>query len=414
MKEKLSNYIFFTTIFFFFTYSTRLAAQTNDHASLTKSNDSVPFNKQRDIIDIAMLTVHKDISKRLDTTNGSSMKLRLSASPIIEYTISTGFTTGIAAGGAFVTSLKQQTNTSFFLFAVKYTQRKQFLLPIQSSFWTPGNKFNFIGDWRYLNFPQDTWGIGGGTTDANKNMVTYKYLRLYELCLKQIVKNFYIGGGYQLDYHWGIAEYGVLPGEVTDFNKYGFSNHSVSSGIVLDVQYDSRQNSINPDGGSMFANCKFIQNSRLLGSDTPWNGVQIDIRKYFALPLHIVLGFWFYSVLTTSGNPPYLDLPGTGTDSYNNTARGYVQGRYIGKKYIDLESELRFPISKNGLLGGVVFASSGSVSEFDSNTFQTIFPSFGAGLRIKFNKFSKTNICVDYGFGVKGSHGFGGNLGEVF
>ncbi len=414
MNPLAGNYIFLTTILFFFLYSTGLAAQTNDHASLTKSNDSVPLNEQRDMIDMAMLILHKDISKRLDTTNGIGMRLRLSASPIIEYTISTGFTAGIAAGGAFVTSLKQQTNTSSFLFAVKYTQKKQFLLPIQSSVWTPGNKFNFIGDWRYLNYPQDTWGIGGETTDADKNMVSYKYLRLYELCLRQIVKNFYVGGGYQLDYHWEIAQSGVLPGEVTDFDKYGYSNHSVSSGIVLDVQYDSRKNPINPDGGSMYANFKFIQNSSLLGSDTPWNAVQIDIRKYFALRHHSVLAFWFYSVLTTSGNPPYLDLPGTGTDSYNNTARGYVQQRYIGKKYIDLESELRFPITKNGLLGGVVFASAGSVSEFDSNTFQTIFPSFGAGLRIKFNKFSKTNVCVDYGFGIKDSHGFEGNLGEVF
>ena len=414
MKENHGNYIFFTAILFLFLYSTSLAAQTNDHGPLTKSNDSVPLNKQRDIIDIAMLILHKDISKRLDTTNGGSMRLRLSASPITEYTISTGFTGGITAGGAFVTSLKHQTNTSLFLFAVKYTQKKQFLLPIQSSFWTPGNKFNFIGDWRYLHYPQDTWGIGGETTDANENMVTYKYLRIYELCLKQIVKDFYIGGGYQLDYHWGITQSGVLPGDVNDFNKYGFSNHSVSSGIALDVQYDSRENSFNPEGGSMFANCKFIQNIRLLGSDTQWNAVQIDIRKYFALPHHCVLAFWFYSELTTSGNPPYLDLPGTGTDTYNNTARGYVQGRYIGKKYIDLESELRFPISKNGLFGGVVFASAGSVSELESNTFQTIFPSFGAGLRIKFNKFSKTNVCLDYGFGIKGSHGLEGNLGEVF
>jgi len=414
MKEKYGNYIFFTIILFFFLNSPRLAAQTDDHPSLTKSNDSVPLSKQRDMIDIAMLILHKDISKRLDTTNGSGMRLRLSASPITEYTLSTGFTAGATAGGAFVTSLKQQTNTSSFLIAVKYTQKKQFLLPIQSSFWTPGNKFNVIGDWRYLNYPQDTWGIGGETTDADENMVTYKYLRLYELCLRQIAKNFYVGGGYQLDYHWAIAQLGFPPGEVTGFDKYGFSNHSVSSGIVLDVQYDSRKNPINPDGGSMYANCKFIQNISLLGSDTQWNAMQFDIRKYYALPHHSVLAFWFYSVITISGNPPYLDLPGTGTDTYNNTARGYVQGRYIGKKYIDLESELRFPITKNGLLGGVVFASAGSVSEFNSNTFQTIFPSFGAGLRIKFNKFSKTNVCLDYGIGIKDSHGFEGNLGEVF
>jgi hypothetical protein len=30
------------------------------------------------------------------------------------------------------------------------------------------------------------------------------------------------------------------------------------------------------------------------------------------------------------------------------------------------------------------------------------------------NKFSKTNLALDYGFGLEGSRGFAVNLGEVF
>ena len=30
------------------------------------------------------------------------------------------------------------------------------------------------------------------------------------------------------------------------------------------------------------------------------------------------------------------------------------------------------------------------------------------------NKFSNTNLAIDYGFGVNGSHGLFFNLGEVF
>ncbi len=62
----------------------------------------------------------------------------------------------------------------------------------------------------------------------------------------------------------------------------------------------------------------------------------------------------------------------------------------------------------------VLFGSIGSASERASNSFKDIFPSIGTGLRIKFNKFSNTNLCIDYGTGIKGSDGFGGNLGEVF
>lgn len=124
--------------------------------------------------------------------------------------------------------------------------------------------------------------------------------------------------------------------------------------------------------------------------------------------------FWLYSALTISGNSPYLDLPGTGTDTYNNLGRGYEQNRYTGKQLIYFETEYRFGITRDGLLGGVVFTNLQSVSEPAGRTFQYFLPGFGMGLRIKFNKFSGTNVCIDYGYGIKGSHGFAGNLGEIF
>ena len=34
--------------------------------------------------------------------------------------------------------------------------------------------------------------------------------------------------------------------------------------------------------------------------------------------------------------------------------------------------------------------------------------------RKRINKFSNTNLCIDYGFGVNGSNGLFLNLGEVF
>jgi hypothetical protein len=391
----------------------RYPAVSKDTIVLSKRKEQ-QYKDQRDLIDLAMMVFHKDPDKRLDSTNGHNRKLHLSASPILEYTLSTELTTGIAAGGAFITDITRSTNVSSFVGAIKYTQKKQFLLPIQSSVWSPGNRYNFLGDWRYLNFPQDTYGIGGFTTTADQYIVTYKYVRFYEFALKHIGNYFYVGPGYQLDHHWGIAELGVSAGRITDFQTYGFSKQSTSSGIALDIVYDSRKNSINPEGGAAYANVEFLQNSTALGSSSNWNWMLIDLRKYFKVARTSVLAFWFYGVLTLDGNPPYLDLPGTGSDTYNNTGRGYEQGRFIGKRYVDLESEFRFPITRNGLLGGVVFCNAGSVSEPGNNRFEVVYPGFGIGLRIKFNKFSNTNACLDYGIGTKGSRGFFGNLGEVF
>ena len=409
-------------VILFFTFLVCANGYCQDSIALTKktaTNSSGQkivdyYNTQKDLIDIAYWLLNKDPSKRVDSTGIRNTNIYVSAAPIVEYTVATGFSPGIAGNVAFKTSVIEQTNTSSFLGAIKYTTKKQFLLPIQSSIWSPGNKFNFVGDWRFLSYPQDTYGFGGYTSLSDKYIVDYKYLRIYEYAVKNIWKKFYVGFGYQLDYHWKISEQGVQQGRITDFQKYGFHTSSTSSGVGIELLYDSRENAINPQGGAFYANFQFLQNTTLLGASSNWNNLVIDIRKYIKMPHHTVLAFWYYSVFNLSGAPPYLDLPGTGSDTYNNTGRGYEQGRFVGKKYIDLEAEYRFGISKNGLIGAVLFANAESVSELATNSFQVISPGFGVGLRIKFNKFSRTNACIDYGVGTKGSQGFVGNLGEVF
>jgi len=79
-----------------------------------------------------------------------------------------------------------------------------------------------------------------------------------------------------------------------------------------------------------------------------------------------------------------------------------------------LEGEYRFGITKNGLLGGVLFTNAQSYSEFKTNRFEKVAPAVGTGLRVKVNKHSNTNVCIDYATGLYGSRGVFVNLGEVF
>ena len=372
------------------------------------------YRHQVDLIDLGIRLVQGNPDLRLRDFGAAETKLRLSVGPIVEYTISTGFTGGVSAGGAFLTTDKVPTKVSSVLFAIKYTEKKQFLLPVQTSFWLPGNSVCFNGDWRFLKYPQNTYGFGGYTTLNDVSTVSYNYIRFYETGLKRIATNLYAGPGYQLDYHTNITQGGISPGQVTDFSLYGLTQTSTSSGLTFSVNYDSRKNSINPEGGSFYANLMYLQDLKILASDHNTNAVLIDIRKYFKLSPNFILAFWTYGYFTLSGNPPYLDLPGTGSDTYGNTGRGYELGRFIGKKMLYGEAEIRFGITKNGLLGGVVFINAESLSELQSNKFEVISPAAGLGLRIKFNKFSNTNACLDYGVGKNGSRGFSGNLGEVF
>jgi len=56
-----------------------------------------------------------------------------------------------------------------------------------------------------------------------------------------------------------------------------------------------------------------------------------------------------------------------------------------------------------------------NVQSFNGNTrkYDNLLPGYGVGFRIKLNKNSGANLCIDYGFG-NGSQGLFVNLGEVF
>jgi hypothetical protein len=125
---------------------------TTDSSSIRQKDRSY-YKSQMDLVDIVYLILKKNPDTRLDSNGIKENKIYTSVGPILEYTLSTGFTTGIAASGSFLTSKKGETNTSIIIGAVKITEKHQFLLPIQSSVWTHSNKYNFVGDWRYLNYP---------------------------------------------------------------------------------------------------------------------------------------------------------------------------------------------------------------------------------------------------------------------
>jgi hypothetical protein len=143
-----------------------------------------------------------------------------------------------------------------------------------------------------------------------------------------------------------------------------------------------------------------------------------EFRKYISLsprnPEHVI-AFWHLGTYNLGGVLPYLDLPGTGTDMYNRSGRAYTIGRFRGPSYFYLESEYRFPITANKFLSGVVFANMQSIADAENkNLFNGWNPGAGMGLRILFNRSTRTNICIDYAFGVSGANGLFFGLNEVF
>jgi hypothetical protein len=80
------------------------------------------------------------------------------------------------------------------------------------------------------------------------------------------------------------------------------------------------------------------------------------------------------------------------------------------------EAEYRGMITKNGLLGWVLFANATTVGDPATGVtlFDRIDPAAGAGLRFQVHKRSRANLCLDAGVGRRGSYGIYLALADVF
>jgi hypothetical protein len=394
----------------------RSSAQ-QDTSLLLKNNSAknpiaiIDSSKQRDVIDILRNILHLNT---LQNKRKNFYKVNFAAVPALGYSLSTGFGVAVTGNMAFYTSTTHQENLSAISLEGYFDTKAQKVLISRGEVWAQKNTYKLVTDIRVEKFPEDTYGLGTFTTNATVDHLDYYYIRVYPTLLKKITPDFYAGIGYALDYHYNISETGNANGTISDFRRYGEANTSNSSGINYNLLYDSRRNPINPLNGG-YASIIYRDNYKILGSDNDWHQLKIDLRKYFRLSPYSnnILAIWSIAAFTY-GTVPYLDLPATACDMYDNSGRGYKTDRFRGKNMLYLESEYRFGITNNGLLGAVVFANAESFSEFPNNRFEKIAPACGTGIRVKINKHSNTNASVDYGIGTGGSHGFFATLGENF
>ncbi|MBS1761093.1 MAG: BamA/TamA family outer membrane protein [Bacteroidetes bacterium] len=393
--------------------------------SQTMDNDSLP-NHEKDLKDIL-----QNIFKHKKATNLKPKKnFQLSAYPAIGYSTTTSLAASVGASALY--TLHGASKQSTLSTSITYTLNEQTLIPFQANLWAKGDKFNIIFDYRYINFPSDAFGLRGRKRTDSSYSINFQWLKLHTTVLTRIANNFYIGAGINVDHFWNINEEDLSDtsrrGYVSAFEYYVKKKippqKQIAVGPSVKLLFDSRDNPINASKGTYLSG-SFQPYMKGLGSDNSWINVILEGRKYFHFSekKQSVLALWSY-IWQSYGKVPFLMLPSTGWDEYWNTGRGTPQGRFRGKSMQYLEAEYRFQISKNGLIGGVVFTN---FQNFSNELF-TSFSDYrgrkstnvaavgaGTGIRIKFNKFSKTNIAFDLGYGQLFPRTWiAVNLGEVF
>ncbi len=413
----------FGILFIIIVFAGKLYAQQNNSVPITKipvktKKDTVKNTPPEDVNRLSQMDISDLIGlllsrKPVSEIDSITTKPTVSVAPAVGYTLVSRLALVVSGNVAFRTG--PQSRISNIVASTSYTENKQFTLPVQTNIWSKDNNYNFIGDYRFYKYPQNTYGLGSSSNIKDVDPMDYSYFEFYETVLRHIAGNLYAGAGYILDDHWNISDKGDLDGTVSDYSVYGKAARSIASGFTLNGLLDSRDNAINPtDGG--YAAIQYRDNYEFLGSTSPWRSLIIDLRKYYKFPegSDNVIALWSYDWLILSGKPGYLDLPSTHWDFNSATGRGYIQGRFKGAQMVYAEGEYRYKITNDGLIGGVVFFNAESLSAAPGTRLQAIQPGYGPGVRIKLNKVSNTNITIDYGFGSQGSNGLFINVGEAF
>jgi len=346
--------------------------------------------------------------------------------------------TGFIFGGVAQYTFKGKELTDKYSVAnlgITYTTKKQLLINVKNNVLLKNNKIFLSGDYRLYVFTQPNYGLGTNIIPTQKEdsdfeigsiaePMDYNYFKFHQSVSWEVKKNFYIGGGIDVDWYSSIIDKNldIVNGQFTYHYNYsienGFNdNEYFVNGFSLNLIYDSRDNQINTREG-WFANINYRFNADLFNDQKSSNVLYTEFRYFIPLSpkkKQFVLGIWAFGQFVTNGVVPYLNLPAIGWDQRSRSGEGYTQGLFRGNNLAYLQTELRFPISCNQLLSGTVFTNFTTASDKinDTSLFQYVQPAVGVGLRILIDKATRTNLVLDYAVGNH-SKAFYLNAGETF
>ena len=318
---------------------------------------------------------------------------------------------------------------------ITYTTKKQWLVNVKNNILLKNNRIFLSGDYRLYIFSQPNYGLGTDilphqskenhfSIDSIAQPMDYDYFKFHQTVSFEVYKNFYVGGGINLDWYSSIKDKDLDVENEKYTYHYNYSQkHRFSdleyflNGMSLNLVYDSRDNQVNSTRG-WFANINYRFNPVLFNNQQYSNVLYAEYRHFIPVSRkneRYILALWAYGQFVTRGKVPYLNLPAIGWDQRSRSGEGYTQGLFRGDGLIYFSTEFRFPITCDQMISGAVFTNFVTASNVDNNIslFKSIQPAGGLGLRILIDKKTRTNLIVDYAWG-NNSKGFYLNAGETF
>lgn len=396
--------------------------------------DSIPkpvvqaYDGQYDVGDM-----FRDIFTPGKKKSGPRRPSAITPMPSLAYNPTIGAQVGIKAVAGKVLGNEPGTLISVAATSASITTKGIMYFYLSHNVYTSGNNWNLQGSLIAARTVSPDFGLGighaaGSSAEdlvlSNPNRQGFIQRGIFysfrEKIYKQVADAVFLGAGVSFDIRRNIrpgAFDGLTPYQVYN-ERYGYDpvRHQ-ANGFFFNVQYTTRDHQNQPYHG-IYSDVGMRVNQTWMGSTKSAVQLTTDFRKYWSLSErnpHHVLAFWHWGSYLLNGSVPYMDLAGSGRDASARSARGYISGYFRAPMFFYSESEYRFPILRNRFLSGAAFMHVQSASDLvDKKLFRQWQPGGGVGLRMLFNKATRTNLCIDYAFGAYGMRGLFLGLNEAF
>jgi hypothetical protein len=323
-------------------------------------------------------------------TDSTYKRFRTSALPVVFYSPETRLGLGAAAIIVFRIGKDTATRKSNIVPYVVYTVNHQILTALPFTLFGKKEKWRSEGELTYYLYPEYYYGIGNSTKLEDKDLYSYRWMRVYHRTLLKVKPDVFAGIVQEIIYMGNVRSSST--GKLQMDKPAGYQG-SFISGLGPCLVIDKRDNVLNASKGYYLEVFGSLHGKATL-SDYNYSRSHIDFRCYKKTGKRILVATQVFARFSR-GNIPFKQLSDLGGDQI---MRGYYKGRYRDNHLGAAQVELRWNVWRRW--GLAFFGGLGKVanrySDFAEGNWKT---SYGGGLRFKIDRKENYNLRLDVGIG---------------
>ncbi|MDO1498917.1 BamA/TamA family outer membrane protein [Winogradskyella maritima] len=216
-----------------------------------------------------------------------------------------------------------------------YTTKSQILVYAPFEFYKDNERWRLLGEVGFYKYFYNFYGVGINALEEDEETYEVTFPRVRLSLLREIVPNFSIGVGYELDVFTNLK---VEEGVFWKLSNVSGKKDGTVSNIGLQAFMIRGTTSFSYKGFYLQGN--FFTSAKFLGSSFNYSKFELDNRYYQKVGKKQVIAANFF-IASSTENTPFYDLYYLGS----KRTRGFNNRRFQDNAELTLAMEYRFPIA---------------------------------------------------------------------